>query len=288
MHEIRYSAPRSVADAVELLAANDARVLAGGTDLLIQLRAGASPARHLVDVKRIPELTALAFDDTGTLHLGAAVPCCSVAEDARVRRTFPGLAEATALIGSTQIQNRATVAGNLCNGSPAADTTPALVALAAVCIVQGRDARREVPVADFVVAPGQTALQRGELLVELRIPAPAPHAADAYQRLIPRSEMDIAVVGVAASVTLDGDRCADARLALGAVGPTVLVAHDAARALVGSALDDAALAHAAEAARAAAKPITDMRAPADYRREITGVLVRRVVTEAARRARQGA
>ena len=288
MHEIRYSAPQSLGDAVGLLAADDARVLAGGTDLLIQLRAGTCPSQHLVDVKRIAELATLAFDDAGALHLGAAVPCWRLADDARVRRTFPGLAEATALIGSTQIQSRATIAGNLCNGSPAADTTPALVALGAVCAVQGPDGRREVPVADFVVSPGKTVLTRGELLVELRIPPPAAHTADAYQRFIPRNEMDIAVVGVGASVTLDGERCTSARVALGAVGPTVIVADAAAQALVGSTLDDAALARAAEAAMAAARPITDMRAPADYRREITGVLVRRVVAEAARRARRGA
>ena len=285
MHEIRYSAPRSLDDAVGLLAADDARVLAGGTDLLIQLRAGTCPARHLVDVKRIAELATLAFDDAGALHLGAAVPCWRLADDARVRATFPGLAEATAVIGSTQIQSRATIAGNLCNGSPAADTTPALVALGAVCVLQGPGGRREVPAEAFVVAPGRTVLARGELLVELRIPAPAPHAADAYQRFIPRNEMDIAVVGVAASVTLDGKRCSAARIALGAVGPTVVVADAAARALVGSTLDDAARERAADAAMAAATPISDHRAPAGYRREITGVLVRRVVAEAARRAR---
>jgi carbon-monoxide dehydrogenase medium subunit len=288
LHEIRYSAPQSLADAVGLLAADDARVLAGGTDLLIQLRAGASPARHLVDVKRIAELATLAFDDAGALHLGAAVPCWRLADDARVRRTFPGLAEATALIGSTQIQSRATIAGNLCNGSPAADTTPALVALGAMAVVHGPGGRREVPVAEFVSAPGRTVLGRGELLVELRIPAPAAHSADAYQRFIPRNEMDIAVVGVGASVTLDGRRCTAARVALGAVGPTVLIATEAAQVLVGSTLDDATLTRAAEAAMAIARPISDMRAPADYRREITGVLTRRVVAEAARRARQEA
>lgn len=288
MHEIRYSAPRSVADAVALLAAEDARVLAGGTDLIIQLRAGACPSRHLVDVKRIGELAMLDFDATGALHLGAAVPCWRLADDERVRRTFPGLAEATALIGSTQIQSRATIAGNLCNGSPAADTTPALVALGAVCVIAGPAGRREVPVAGFVTAPGKTVLERGELLVELRVPAPAAHSADAYQRFIPRNEMDIAVVGVAASVTRDGARCTAARIVLGAVGPTVLLAEEAAGALVGSTLDEAALARAAEAAMATARPITDMRAPAGYRREITGVLTRRVVAEAARRALQGA
>jgi CO/xanthine dehydrogenase FAD-binding subunit len=285
LHEIRYSAPRSIDDAVRLLADGDARVLGGGTDLLIQLRAGTCSARHLVDVKRIVELDALRFDEAGALHLGAAVPCCRLAEDERARRTFPGLVEAAALIGSTQIQSRATVAGNLCNGSPAADTTPALIALGARCVIAGDGGPREVPVADFLLAPGRSVLKTGELLVEIVVPAPAARAADCYQRFIPRNEMDIAVVGVGASITLDGGRCTAARIALGAVGPTVIVADDAARTLVGNELDDAALRRAAHAAMAAARPISDMRAPADYRREITGVLTRRVVAEAARRAR---
>lgn len=288
MHEIRYSAPQSLDEAIALLAAEDARVLAGGTDLLIQLRAGTCRSRHLVDVKRIGELATLDFDASGALRVGAAVPCWRLADDVRIRQRFPGLAEATALIGSTQIQSRATVAGNLCNGSPAADTTPALVALGAVCVVLGPAGHREVPVASFVTAPGENVLARGELLVELRIPAVVAHSADAYQRFIPRNEMDIAVVGVAASITRDGERCSAARIALGAVGPTVILAADAAQALVGGTLDDAAIARAGDAAMAAARPITDMRAPADYRREITGVLTRRVVAEAARRALEGA
>ncbi|MEW6270319.1 MAG: xanthine dehydrogenase family protein subunit M [Thermodesulfobacteriota bacterium] len=290
MHEIRYSAPATVPEAVALLAADGgaARVLAGGTDLLIQLRAGTCPARHLIDVKRITELARLEWDASGALHVGAAVPCWRLAEDRRARATFPGLVEAAALIGSTQIQSRATIAGNLCNGSPAADTTPALIALGAVCVAQGPRGSREIPCESFLLAPGRTALQPGELLTEVRVPAPAPRSADCYQRFTPRNEMDIAVVGVGASVMLGPDgRCTAARIALGAVAPTVLLAPDAAGVLVGTTLDDAALDRAAEAARAIARPISDMRAPADYRRELTGVLVRRVVAEAARRARGG-
>ncbi|HEY8517714.1 MAG TPA: xanthine dehydrogenase family protein subunit M [Candidatus Binatia bacterium] len=288
MHEIRYSAPTTVPEAVALLAADgeQARVLAGGTDLLVQLRAGTCPARHLIDVKRIDELARLEWDASGNLHVGAAVPCWRLTEDRRAQETFPGLVEATALIGSTQIQSRATVAGNLCNGSPAADTAPALIALGAVCVVQGPSGTREIPCESFLLAPGRTALQPGELLVEIRVPAPAPRSADCYQRFIPRNEMDIAVVGVGASVTLGADgRCTAARIGLGAVAPTAVLATDAAAALVGTTLDDAALARAADAARAHARPISDMRAPAEYRTEVTGVLLRRVVAEAARRAR---
>jgi carbon-monoxide dehydrogenase medium subunit len=290
VHEIRYSAPTTLPEAVALLAADDGttRILAGGTDLLIQLRAGTCPARHLVDVKRIAELSRLGWDASGRLRVGAAVPCWRLADDRRVRATFPGLAEAAALIGSTQIQSRATIAGNLCNGSPAADTTPALIALGAVCVAHGAAGRREIAAESFLLAPGRTALQPGELLAEVVVPAPAAGCADCYQRFTPRNEMDIAVVGVAAAVTLGGDgRCTAARIALGAVAPTVLLATDAAAALVGTTLDEAALERAAEAARAIARPISDMRAPAEYRREITGVLVRRVVGEAARRARRG-
>jgi carbon-monoxide dehydrogenase medium subunit len=284
LHEIRYSAPTSVSAALAALAEPGARVLAGGTDLLIQLRAGTCPSRRLVDVKRIAELNALDWDPARGLRIGAAVPCHRLAEDARARGAFPGLTEAASVIGSTQIQSRATIAGNLCNGSPAADTTPALIALRAVCVVQGPEGRREVPVESFVRAPGETALAPGELLVEIRVPPPAPHSADCYQRFIPRNEMDIAVVGVGAAVTLDGARCTAARIALGAVGPTPLLASEAAAALVGAPLDDLALRGAAEAARTIARPITDKRGPAEYRREIVGVLVRRVVAEAARRA----
>ena len=290
MHEIRYSAPSSVDDAVALLAdANAAaRVLGGGTDLLIQLRAGTNDARHLVDVKRIAELNVLAFTAASGLRIGAAVPCHRLAEDADARATYPGLVEAAALIGSTQIQSRATIAGNLCNGSPAADTTPALIALGALALVQGPGGQREIPVADFVLAPGRTALAPGELLVEIRVPTPAPHSADCYQRFIPRNEMDIAVVGVGAALTITGGRCTAARIALGAVAPTPLVASEATQALLGTTLDDGALDRAAQAAVALARPISDLRAPAEFRREITGVLTRRVLAEAARRARQKA
>ena len=285
MEEFAYSAPTSVADAVRLLAADGARALGGGTDLLIQLRSGARRVRHLVDVKRIPELVRLTCDATAGLHLGAAVPCWRLGDDPTVARLYPGLTEAARLIGSTQIQSRATIGGNLCNGSPAADTTPALIALGARAVIEGPRGRRTLPVEDFVLAPGRTVLDAGELLVALEVPAPAPLGADAYQRFIPRNEMDIAVVGVGAAITLGaGGECTAARVALGAVGPTPIRADAAASTLVGSRLDAAALGRAADAAMAAAHPITDMRAPAAFRREIVGVLTKRVVAEAARRA----
>jgi CO/xanthine dehydrogenase FAD-binding subunit len=288
VNEIAYSRPRSVDEAVALLASGDeTRVFAGGTDLLIQLHAGTRRARHLVDVKHIDELTALACDASQGLRLGAAVPCWRVGESAEVRRLYPGLVEAAELIGSTQIQSRATIGGNLCNSSPAADTTPALIAIGARCVIAGPGGKREVAVSDFVTAPGRNLLSRGEVLVELRAPAPGRATADCYRRMTPRNEMDIAVVGVGAQVTLEGGRCTAARVGLGAVAATPLLATTVAERLVGKAFDEASIAAAGEAARDVARPISDMRGTIEYRREIAAVLTRRVLAEAGRRARAG-
>lgn len=289
MRELQYSAPVSVDEAVELLAdtGRDPRVLAGGTDLLIQLRAGARQARHLVDVKRIPEMNGLHADARTGLRIGAAVPAALLVEHPAAAGLYPGLVESAGLIGSDQIQNRATIAGNLCNGSPAADTTPALLALGAVCVIAGPSGRRELPAAEVVTAPGRTALGPGELLVEIRIPPPERGAADAYQRLTPRREMDIAIVGVGAQVVVDADgTCRSARIALGAVGPRAFVADDAGTSLMGTDLGDEALERCGALAAQAAQPISDKRGTAAYRRRVTGVLTRRVVAEAARRAKE--
>ena len=288
MQEVQYAAPTSVAEAVRLLGAGggQARMLGGGTDLLIQLRAGARSARQIVDAKRIDELNVLELDPGAGLRIGAAVPCFRVTGDRAIAAAFPGLVEATEMIGSTQIQSRATIGGNLCNGSPAADTTPALIALGAEAVIAGPGGRRTVAVKDFITAPGKTVLAADEILVELRVPSPAPGSADCYQRFIPRNEMDIAVVGVGAAIGLSGGRCVSARIALGAVGPTPILAGEPAAELTGKVLDDAVLARAASAAMAAARPISDMRGTADFRRQVVGVLTRRVVAEAARRAAQ--
>ncbi len=291
MRELQYSAPASVDEAVELLseASRDPRILAGGTDLLIQLRAGTRHTHHLVDVKRIPEMNVLHADARTGLRLGGAVPCALLAEHPAAQDLYPGLVEAAALIGSDQIQNRATIAGNLCNGSPAADTTPALLALGATCIIAGPSGRRELPAAEIVTAPGRTVLAANELLVEIRVPPLERGAADAYQRLIPRTEMDIAVVGVGASLVLDPTgACTSACIALGAVGPRAFLATDAAASLLGKPVDEAARGAAGELAARAAQPISDKRGTAEYRREITAVLTRRVLARAAERSRQRA
>ena len=287
MQPFRYEAPATLDEALALLAGTngEVRILAGGTDLIVQMQSGVQRPQLLVDLKRIPETRCIQLESDG-LRLGAAVSAAEVREHPELRKAYPGLVEAIELIGSEQIQGRATVGGNLCNASPAADTVPALVVLGAHCAIVGPAGARTLPVEEFVLAPAKTALQSGELLVELRVPAPLPRSADAYLRLIPRSEMDIAVVGASVRVALDGDgRCSDARVALGAVGPTVLLVPEAAQALVGSTLDAAALEQAARAASSAAQPIDDKRGTAAYRRRIAGVLTRRAAHIAAERAR---
>ena len=287
MHEFSYEAPSTVEEAVRLLAASGdgARVLCGGTDILIQMRAGVRRPSCLVNVKGIPELRQISFDPKTGLRLGAAVPCIEIFENAPMHKHYPGLTEAAHLIGSTQIQSRASVGGNLCNGSPAADTTPALIALSATAHLVGPKGARDVPVEEFVTAPGQTVVRPGELLVELRIALPRPHSSDCYLRLIPRNEMDIAVVGVGVALTLEGERCVAARIALGAVGPTQILARKAGDSLIGKPLDAAAIDNAARLAIEASQPIDDMRGTAEYRRHIVGVLTRRALAGAAQRAR---
>jgi CO/xanthine dehydrogenase FAD-binding subunit len=286
MHAIRYEAPRSIAEAVRLMHADPgAKILAGGTDLLIQFRAGLRTLTAFVDVKRIPELVGVSVD-AKSLGLGAATPAAEICEHSEVRRFFPGLVEAVHLIGSTQIQGRGSVGGNLCNASPAADSTCALIVNRAECVIAGPKGERFVPVEQFCTGPGRTVLEPGEFLVRIRIPRPVPRTSDAYLRLIPRSEMDIAVAGAGVSVTLDaGDVCTAARVAVGAVAPTALLVPEAAAALVGTKLDERALARAAAAASAAARPIDDKRGTVAYRQTVVGVLTKRAAATAAARAR---
>ena len=287
MHEIHFEVPTSVAQAVSMLKRHGekARPLVGGTDLLIQLRAGVRRPEFIVDLKHIKELRQIKFDAKKGVRLGAAVPCIEVYESELMRKHYPGLTEAAHLIGSLQIQNRASVGGNLCNGSPAADTTPALIALGAKARIAGGKTVREVPVEEIVTSPGRTVLKPNEILVEFAIPAPKAHSSDSYLRFIPRNEMDIAVVGVGTSITLDGDVVKAARIALGAVGPTPIFAKKAGDSLIGKTLDNAAIEEAARLAIEAATPIDDMRGTAEFRKHVTGVLTRRTIQIAAERAR---
>ena len=291
MKPLEFSAPSSLDDALQQLSAlgGEAGILAGGTDLIIQHRAGVRTFGHMLDIKGIPELNVLEYSDGGGLRLGAAVACAVLGEFEPARKHYPGLVEGAELIGSTQIQNRASVGGNLCNGSPAADSVCSLIVLDAVCVVAGPKGTREVAARDFMTGPGATVLKQGELLVEIRVPPPPPRSASSYLRFIPRNEMDIAVAGVAVNLTLaeDGETVASAAVALAAVAPTPLVVDAAAKALLGSKLEEGALEAAAQASRDAATPITDVRGTAEYRRHLAGVLTRRTARIAAERIQQG-
>ena len=290
MKAIDYAAPRSLAEAVSLLAekGDRARLLAGGTDIIVQVREGRRDLDLLIDAKFIPEVNELTYDSRHGLRLGAAVPCYRIYEDPIITAAYPGLIDAVALIGGIQIQSRASVGGNLCNASPAADSIPALIAYQAVCVIAGPNGTRELSVEKFCTGPGRNALQPGELLVTLRMPPPAAHSGVHYQRFIPRNEMDIAVVGVGVSVTLDESktRCTAARIALAAVAPTPLLVADAGAALVDGELTDALIDKAAAAAQAAATPISDMRGDAEYRKHLVAVLTKRVVRGAIERAKR--
>ncbi len=285
MQPLQFAAPTSLAEAAQILGSSDnPKVLAGGTDLLVQMKLGLREPALVVDIKQIPELMQLSLDDSG-LHLGAAVPGAVVTGNADIAKLFPGFVEALGLIGSTQVQGRCSPGGNLCNSSPAADSVPAMIANAAVCRIVGGSGERSVPVEEFNTGPGRNCLANDEILVSLDFPRPAPRTSDAYLRFIPRTEMDIAVAGAAVSLTLDDSgTCTAARVAIGAVAPTALLVPEAAAALVGTQLDDDALAAAAAAASAAASPISDKRGTAEYRKKVVGVLVRRAAAIAKARA----
>ncbi len=286
MPQTDYLAPTSADQAVAALAQAGvgARVLSGGTDLLVQLRAGRLAPGLIVDLKRIPEAIGIRREGGGFV-IGAATSGAMLGEHLALCEAWPGVVEAANLIGSTQVQGRASLAGNLCNASPAADSVPALVAAEAVCVVVGPNGRREVPARSIPVAPGQTSLAHGEFVLEIRLPAVGSRSADAYLRSIPRTEMDIAVVGVGVNLTLDSDDAiVRARVALGAVAPTVILAEAAAAAILGSTLDDAALDRLDAAAQAACRPISDKRGTVEFRTRIAGVLARRVAKIAYERA----
>ncbi len=285
MNDVKYIAARTLDEAVAAMAAANGtgRVLAGGTDLLVQMKAGVVSPGVIVDVKKIAEMMTI-DEKAGSFRVGAAVSGAVIGEHAGLKKAWPGIVEAVNLIGSKQIQGRASAGGNLCNASPAADSVPALVAAGAMVTVQGPKGRREVPVEKIHAGPGRTTLERGEIVVSFTLPARPPGSSDAYLRLIPRTEMDIAVVGCGVSLTVQNGTCTSARVSLGAVAPTVLLVEDAGKALTGSRLDDKALEAAAAACRAACKPIDDKRGTIVYRTKIAGVLLKRATAIAVERA----
>ncbi len=288
MQAFDYVRAKDVDEVVSILArhGDQARVLSGGTDLLVALREGRRQAQVVVDIKGLAETKAMSYSPTSGLSLGAAVPCYRIYGDEAVAAAYPGLIDAAHLIGGVQIQGRASLGGNLCNASPAADSIPALIAHLAICTVAGPDGRRDVPVEDFCVAPGRTVLQPGEFLVSIRLPAPQPGFGAAYLRFIPRNEMDIAVVGAGVSVLLDESRrvIRSACVALGAVAPRPLFVPAAGEALEGRTISDEAIDEAVRLAQEAATPITDMRGTAEFRKHLSAVLTRRALHMAIARA----
>jgi xanthine dehydrogenase FAD-binding subunit len=289
MQVLDYISAGSVKEVVGLLSSKDgrARILCGGTDLLVQLRENRRRAELLIDVKNIPELTSVNYDDESGLWLGAAASCYAICHNRFVLENYPGLVDAIHLIGGMQIQYRASVGGNLCNASPAADSIPALIVHKASCIIVGSNGTREIPVEQFCTAPGKNVLQSGEFLQAIKVPVLKENFGAHYLRFIPRNEMDIAVVGAGASVTLDEakQKILSARIALAAVAPTPLFVEEAGSFLTGKEMTEENIREAARIAQAAAHPISDLRGTEPYRKHLCAVLTRRTLEKAVERAR---
>jgi carbon-monoxide dehydrogenase medium subunit len=288
MTDLRYEAPATLQAAVALLAGatGPARVLAGGTDVIVQMETDLIEPALLVDIKKIPEVRQIVAEN-GSFRIGAAVPGMEIMSHAALNKAWPGVVDGVKLIGSIQVRGRASIGGNLCNASPAADSVPPLIAAGAIARIVGSKGTREVPVEQIPAGPGKTSLAKDEIIVSFLLPARPPHSGDAYQRFTPRTEMDIAVVGVGVNLTLDNSgTCTAARVALGAVAPTVLLSKECADALIGSKVDAAALDKLAAAASAACKPIDDKRGTKEYRIKVAGVLARRTAQQALEVARK--
>jgi aerobic carbon-monoxide dehydrogenase medium subunit len=284
---MRFAAPATVEEAVRLLGAEpgNARVLAGGSDLIVQMRSGRLEPALVVDLKRIKAMTTIT-EEAGGFRIGACVPCIALEENKALAKAWPGVVEGARLIGSTQVQGRATMAGNLCNASPAADSVPALISASAKVRIAGPKGTRQVDVEAVPVAPGKTSLAKDEIVESIFLPAKPARSGDAYLRFIPRTEMDIAVVGAGVFVTVDASgMITNARVALGAVAPTVLLVAPAAAAIVGTKLDGKTLEALASAASAACNPIDDKRGTKEFRVKIAGVLARRAAETAYARAK---
>jgi carbon-monoxide dehydrogenase medium subunit len=289
LRDFEYTAPGTLREAVKLLAekGDRARVMAGGTDLIVQMRVNRIQPDRVVDIKNIPEMNELTFTPRTGLRIGAAVSCRRIYEDADIVQRYPAIVDSAAIIGGIQIQGRASFGGNVCNSSPSADSIPTLIAYGATCEIAGPDGKRRVPVEEFCTGPGANVLSPGELLVSLRIPLNRKGSGAHYLRFIPRNEMDIAVVGVGAYVELGGRGKVFkmARISLAAVAPIPVFASEASAQLSGQPVNDDTIAQAAEAAKSAARPISDMRGTAEFRTHLVGVLVKRALNGAVKRAR---
>ena len=284
---MRYHTPATFAQAIDIAnhSSGVTRFLAGGTDVLVQLRADIVSPDDLIDIKHIAGTHEITRTPDGGYEIGIAVSGAEMREHATLGTDWPGLVEAMDLIGSTQIQGRATLVGNLCNGSPAADSVPAMIAAGVTLRVEGPEGARMVRAEDIPAGPGKTTLARGEMITSVHVPARGADGGDAYLRFIPRTEMDIAVVGCGVNVRVDGDKIAQARVALGAVAPVAALVPEAAKAIIGTSLDEAALTALAEAARAACNPIDDKRGTVAFRTEVAGVLAQRAAKIAYARAK---
>ena len=282
---MEYALPQSVDEALSKLNSEPyAIVFAGATDLIPQLRDGRAEPRLLVDLKNIPSLMNLSFS-SGSWKIGAATPVASIKNNEKLTKELPGLSEASALIGSDQIQNRASLGGNVCTASPGADTVPSLMVNDALAVIASNEGARTIPVADVITGPGSTSLGSGEFIIEFLVPQPPPGTSDAYERFIPRTEMDIAVVDAAARVSLDErGNCKEVRLAIGAAAPTVIRVPAAEKILQGKKINDEILAEVMEEASNACNPINDKRGTIEYRRQVAGVLAKRVILLAEKRA----
>jgi xanthine dehydrogenase FAD-binding subunit len=289
LQDVKYARASSVDEAIDLLSKGGAtaRVLAGGTDIIVQARERRREVDLFVDIKPITETQALTYDADAGLTIGAATPCYIIYNDENVKRLYPALVEAASVIGGVAIQGRASFGGNLCNSGPAADSVPAMIVLQGVANIAGPKGRRSVPIEDFNTGPGRNVLEPGEFVVSISFPSPAPNSGAAWQRFIPRNEMDIAVVNAASYVRFEGDNVTSARIAIGAVAPTCLLVNEAADALTGKPISDETIKAAGEAAKAAARPIEDMRGTIKQRKHLTAVLVERTLREAVARAKGG-
>jgi len=288
MESYGYVAPSSIAEVLAVLngstsAGQMTQVLAGGSDVLVQMRMPNHQPRTIVDIKKLAETNRLEVSAEG-IYIGAAVSSAVMNEHQGLREAMPGLMEAGDLIGSTQVQGRATICGNLCNASPAGDSIPALIAAGGLCDIATAGGSRQMPVEDFVVGVGKNALQEGEFLLGVKFAMPKASTKDAYLRFTPRTEMDIAVAGVGVRVSVENGICTDARVSIGAVAPTALLVPGAADALIGSSLDEAALAAAGQACKDSASPISDKRGTAEYRQKVVAVLCKRAIAIAHKRA----
>jgi CO/xanthine dehydrogenase FAD-binding subunit len=287
MSDTQYLAAKTIDEAVDAHAkANgSARFLAGGTDLLVQIKSGIRKPNLVIDIKKIVELNSIKEISENEFVVGASVSGANLNRNPKFAKLWPGVLEAFRLIGSEQIQGRASLGGNLCNGSPAGDSVPALIAAGCKAVIAGPGERKEIPIENFHLGPGKTILENGQMLVALKFPKRNNNSADAYLRMTPRTEMDIAVVGCGVNISIENGVCTNARVSLGAVAPKPLLINEATDIMVGSSLDEETLEKVSKICRDSCNPIDDKRGTIDYRTKVAGVLFKRATLLAADRIR---